>query len=270
MLVFARKPAPVQIAWLGYPGSTGIAAMDYRITDPWLDPPGLNDAYYSEQSIRLADCFWCYDPLTKEPGVGELPAAKNGFVTFGCLNHFSKINAEILAVWSRVLQEVPDSRMLIYAFEGRCRSSTLETFAANGVDPKRIDFVGHSQRPSYLLQYNRIDIALDTFPYNGHTTTCDCLWMGVPLVSLVGQKGVSRGGLTLLSNLGLGELAAKTPDEFVKIAVALATDRTRLTELHATLRQRMMQSPIMDGPRFSKNMESAYRQAWKNWCGVKS
>jgi protein O-GlcNAc transferase len=264
-LLFARKPAPVQVAWLAYPGTTGTETVDYRLTDPYLDPRGEHDADYSEQSIRLADTFWCYDPLTSEPKPNALPAVERGYVTFGCLNNFCKVNDRTLAMWAKVLAAVPKSRLVMLAPAGECRDKILSMLAP-GADSSRIEFIERQARPEYLQTYHCIDIGLDTIPYNGHTTSLDSYWMGVPVVTLVGQTVVGRAGLSQLSNLELCELVGQTEEEFVRIAVTLAGDLDRLSELRRSLRERMERSPLMDGPRFAGNVESAYRLMWQKWC----
>jgi predicted O-linked N-acetylglucosamine transferase (SPINDLY family) len=266
LLVFARKPAPVQVSWLAYPGTTGVRTIDYRLTDPYLDPPGQNDELYTEQSVRLPDTFWCYDPLTDGPPVNALPAIANGYVTFGCLNNFCKVNAEVLRVWAEVLRAVERSQMLILVPERADRLQVLRSFEAQGVAGERIRFAALQPRPQYLQRYHEIDIALDTFPYNGHTTSLDCFWMGVPVVTLAGPTVVGRGGLSQLTNLGLTELIARTPEQFVRIAADLAGDLPGLAQLRAALRARLRQSPLMDAPRFARNVEAAYRAMWRRWC----
>jgi predicted O-linked N-acetylglucosamine transferase (SPINDLY family) len=266
LLVFARKPAPVQVCWFAYPGTTGLAAIDYRFTDPHLDPPGLGDGDYSEVSVRLPDTFWCYDPGSDKPDVGPLPALANGYVTFGCLNNFCKINAGVLQVWAAVLRAMPDARLMLLSKEGTHRLATLDTLQAAGVAAERVSFVGMRARSEYLKLYQQIDLGLDTFPYNGHTTSLDSFWMGVPVVSLVGRTVVGRAGLSQLTNLGLPELAATTPEQFVALATQLAGDRKRLTQLRGELRGRMQASPLMDGPRFARGVENAYRRMWQRWC----
>jgi predicted O-linked N-acetylglucosamine transferase (SPINDLY family) len=264
--VFARKPAPVQVCWLAYPGTTGLSAIDYRLTDPYIDPPGLDDRYYSEESIRLPDSFWCYDPLTSEPAVNALPALELGYVTFGCLNNFCKVNAPVLELWGQVLKAVDRSRLLLLAADGTHRQRTLEVLGREGVAPERVSFVGKQPRPQYLAQHHQVDVALDTFPYNGHTTSLDGFWMGVPVITLVGDTVVGRAGLGQLTNLGMEELAARSPDSFVSIAVALANDLPRLSQYRATLRDQLMKSPLTDAPRFARNVEAAYRGMWERWC----
>jgi protein O-GlcNAc transferase len=265
-LAFARKPAPVQVCWLAYPGTSGLQSIDYRLTDSYLDPPGLHDQYYSERSIRLPDCFWCYDPLTNEPSVNGLPALENGYITFGCLNNFCKVNCGVLEVWARVLLAVANSRLLLLAPEGSVRRDIVAFFNRAGVSADRIVFAARQPQLDYLRLYNQIDIGLDTFPYNGHTTSLDSFWMGVPVVTLVGKTAVGRAGLCQLYNIGLPELIAESDDQFIEIAVTLASDLPRLSGLRASLRERMENSSLMNAPRFTRNIEAAYRRMWQQWC----
>jgi protein O-GlcNAc transferase len=266
LLAFARKPAPVQVTFAGYPGTTGLSAIDYRLTDPYLDPPGLSDQFYSEESIRLADTFWCYDPLSAEPAPNDLPARRDGWVTFGCFNNFCKVNDSVLGLWARAVRAVERSRLVLAAPEGTARQHVQDLLDREGVSGDRVTMVNYRPRSSYLELYHGIDIALDTFPYNGHTTSLDALWMGVPLVTLVGQTVVGRAGLSQLTNLGLPELIGHSADQYVEIAVELADDLPRLAELRATLRDRMQGSPLMDAPGFARSVESAYRSMWRRWC----
>ncbi len=266
LLVFARKPAPVQACWLAYPGTTGLSAIDYRLTDPCLDPPGLFDGCYAEESFRLPDSFWCYDPLESGPAVGPLPAAEKGFVTFGCLNNFCKVNPGVVRLWARVLKAVEGARLTLLADEGEPRRHVLDLLAQEAVDCRRVGFVASQPRPQYLDYYRGIDIGLDTVPYNGHTTSLDSFWMGVPVVTLVGPTVVGRGGASQLTNLGLPELIAASPDEYVRTAAALAQNLPRLAGLRTGLRARLQKSPLMDAPRFAGSVEAAYRAMWRRWC----
>jgi len=271
LLVFARKPAPVQVTFAGYPGSTGLSTIDYRLSDPYLDPPDMDESVYSERTIRLPDSFWCYDPLDAAAiPVNSLPAQHSGVVTFGCLNKFFKLNEVVLALWARVLRQVENSRLLLLAPPGSPRQRTLDRLSQEGITASRVEFALRQPRMEYMKLYHRIDLGLDSFPYNGHTTSLDSFWMGVPVVTLVGQTAVWRAGWCQLSNLGLTELAAHTPEQFVQIAVELAKDLPRLANLRSTLRGRMEQSPLMDVPRFARNVEATYRQMWRNWCEGKS
>jgi protein O-GlcNAc transferase len=266
LLVFARKPAPVQLTWLGYPGTTGLSTIDYRLTDPYLDPPGLFDAFYAEESLRLPETFWCYDPLTDGPSVNALPALESGAITFGCLNNFCKINDGCLALWARVLRAVPTSRLLLRAPRGSARDRVLASLGRDGIDPARVVFADKRSRPEYLKLYHQIDLGLDPLPYNGHTTSLDAFWMGVPTLTMLGKTVVGRAGWSQLCNLHLEELAAETPEQFVALAAELAGDLPRLQELRGTLRRRMSQSPLMDAGRFASHLEQAYRQMWRRWC----
>ncbi|WP_144148155.1 tetratricopeptide repeat protein [Paraburkholderia sp. BCC1884] len=264
-LLFARKPAPVQIAWLAYPGTTGIGAIDYRLTDPWLDPAGT-DAMYSERSIRLPDSFWCYDPLTGTPAVNALPALTNGYPTFGCLNNPCKLSDATFGMWGKVMREIGDARLLLMAPEGAARDSLLERLGQQGIAAGRIAFTPFRPRADYLRTYHEIDVGLDTFPYNGHTTSLDSYWMGVPVVTRVGNTAVGRAGLSQSANLNLRELVADNDAQFVDIAVELVRDLPRLARLRGELRSRLTASPLMDGARFARHIEVAYRNAWQAWC----
>jgi predicted O-linked N-acetylglucosamine transferase (SPINDLY family) len=236
------------------------------LTDPYLDPPGSSDQFYSERSVRLADSFWCYRPIRHDAAVSPLPALESGFVTFGYLGAFGKVNAMMLDLWARVLCKVQRSRLLLLCRPGSARQRTARYLSHHGVQPDRVEFIDYQPREQYLKTYNRLDIVLDSFPYNGHTTSLDALWMGVPVISLFGRTPVSRAGLSQLSNLGLGDLATPDPDRFVDLATSLASELPRLAELRATLRSRMKRSPLMNGKRFAENIETAYRSMWRQWC----
>ncbi len=264
-LLFARKPAPIQVAWLAYPGTTGLDAIDCRYSDPRLDPQGF-DSHYRERTVRRPDSFWCYDPLSAEPPAGALPALARGFLTLGCLNNPCKLTDATLRLWGSVMRALPNSRLLLMARAGRQRESLLRRLAAHRVAPARVNFVPYQPRAQYLSSYRDIDIGLDTFPYNGHTTSLDSLWMGVPVISRVGHTCVGRGGLSQLFQVGLSALAAETDEQFTAAAVALAADLPRLAALRAGLRRRITASPRMDAPRFARNLEASYRQLWREYC----
>ncbi len=267
MLVFARKPAPVQVSWLGYPGTTGLDTIDYRLTDPFLDPLGEGDQYYSEKSYRLPHSFWCYQPPDgQSEAVAAPPQDRNGFVTFGCMNRFAKVTPPTLALWRQVLQAVPNSRLRLHSKIGAHLDSVRAFFREGNIADERITFVQRQPLAEYPPQYHSIDIALDPIPHGGGTTTCDALWMGVPVVTLAGRTAVGRGGVSILSNVGLPEFIACSGEEYVSIAAELANDRSRLSQLRSTLRQRMERSPLMDAPQFARNIEAAYRQMWLTWC----
>ncbi|NIE69127.1 tetratricopeptide repeat protein [Burkholderia sp. Ax-1719] len=271
--LFAMRPAPVQVAWLAYPGTTGSAAIDWRITDPWLDPPGVPgvDEQYTERSLRLPDTFWCYAPLDeadRSVAVSALPALDAGHITFGCLNNPCKLSDDTLAQWSPIFAALPNARLILLATSGTLLERLKRRLAAHGIDPARVTFIGYQQRLAYLNTWAQIDIALDTFPYTGHTTTLDAFWMGVPVPTRAGRVAASRAGLSLLANLGLADLGASDAAGYAQTVVALAHDLPRLAALRAGLRARMQASPLMDGARFARNMEAAYRSMWRDWCEV--
>jgi predicted O-linked N-acetylglucosamine transferase (SPINDLY family) len=222
--------------------------------------------FYSEKTIRLPDTFFCYSPIVEAPPVSDLPAAKAGYITFGCLNNFCKINPGLIQLWGRVLRAVPNSRMLLLSPRGRHRQWVYDNFATAGIAPDRVEMVHGRPRPDYLALYSQIDISLDPLPYNGHTTSLDSLWMGVPLVTLPGNTVVGRAGLSQLTNLGLTELIASDPDDYVELARQLAGDLPRLAALRTSMRQRMTDSPLMDAKRFAHHVESAYRWMWEQYC----
>ena len=268
--VFARKPAPVQVSYLGYPGSTGLSEMDYRLTDSLADPPGKTELLHSEKLLRLPVCNWCFNEPDDAPMVGPLPAYAAGSICFGTFNNFTKASPAIMDMWAAILNAVPSSR-LIMKFRGlgekSVRQQIHQCFASRGVRAERLEIRGHEPNPvSHLKAYNEVDIALDTFPYHGTTTTCEAMWMGVPVVTLAGSSHVSRVGVSLLSSVGLPEMIAQTPQQYVEIAVGLARDLPRLADLRLTLRPRMRASPLMDAPRFARDIEAAYRQMWRIWC----
>ncbi len=262
---FARKPAPLQVAWLAYPGTTGLDAMDYRLSDPYLDPPHA-DPHYAERTIRLADSFWCYEPLTDALQVNELPALSRGYVTFGCLNNPCKFTDQTLALWGKVLHAVPSARLLLMAAPGPHRLRLALRLEARGIAADRVKFLAFRPRAEYLRSYHDIDLGLDTLPYNGHTTSLDALWMGVPVITRVGKTCVGRAGFSQLKNIGLPELAADTDGDYVAAVVALATNLARLAALRRGLRARLVASPLMDAPRFARQMEAAYRGIWADYC----
>jgi predicted O-linked N-acetylglucosamine transferase (SPINDLY family) len=267
LLTFARKPAPVQVTYLAYVSTTGLGTMDYRLTDPYLDPPDSDTSIYSEKSVWLPH-YWCYAPGIDAPPANDLPAnhAEGRTVTFGCLNAFNKVSDDALTTWAKLLVAVPGSRLLLHANPGSHRERVWRTLEAMGVARNRCEFVGISRLEEYFSIYHRIDIGLDPFPYAGGTTTCDALWMGVPVVTLRGQRAVGRGGVSILSSLGVPEWIAQTREEYVTIAAGLARDLARLAEWRQTLRQRLRQSPLMDAPQFARSIEEAFRQMWRDYC----
>ncbi|HEY4328464.1 MAG TPA: tetratricopeptide repeat protein [Phycisphaerae bacterium] len=263
--VFACKPAPVQLTFAGYPGSTGLKTIDYRLTDPHLDPAG-NDQDYVEQSIRLPDSFWCFDPPVSAPPVNDPPALENGHITFGSLNHFMKVNETTLDLWSKVLVRARDSRFILLASEGSHRRRVLDFFERRGIAAQRIRFENTRARSEYMKLYLDIDIGLDPLPYQGHSTSLDSFYMGVPVVTLVGRTIVGRAGVSQLMNLGMPELIARTESDFLNITERLTSDLHSLREMRKGLRKRMEKSPLMDAVTFSQNIEAVYRALWRRWC----
>ncbi|HEY8747808.1 MAG TPA: tetratricopeptide repeat protein [Tepidisphaeraceae bacterium] len=271
--VFARKPAPVQVTYLAYCSTTGVKAIDYRLTDPYLDPQptplatsGESSEPYSEKSIWLPETYWCYQPPEGAGEPGPVPVLTTGVITFASLNSFSKVTVGALKIWARILNAVPRSRLLLHAREGAHRQRVTELFAREGISEPRINFVGFVPLGRYFDLYRISDIALDPFPYAGGTTTCDAIWTGVPVITLAGNTAVGRGGVSILTNIGATELIASNLDEYVQIAANLANDLPRLIELRQSLRTRMMQSPLTDEPRFARQLEHAYRGIWNDWC----
>jgi protein O-GlcNAc transferase len=273
--LMARKPAPVQVTYLGYPNTTGLTSIDYRITDALADPPGQTEQFHSEQLVRLPDGMWCSDPLDcRDIPVNSLPALsrsnrparESGVVTFGCLNNFCKVNETMLGLWAAVLRQVRASRLILLAPEGSARDWVLRVLQSEQIAPGRIEFRTRRPRLEYLRLYHELDIALDPFPYHGTATTFDALWMGLPVVTLAGAAHVSRVGVSLLNRIGLPELVAQTPEQYVQIAAKFAADLPRLRELRQDLRSRMERSPLMDAPRLVHNIEAAYRHMWRTWC----
>jgi predicted O-linked N-acetylglucosamine transferase (SPINDLY family) len=216
--------------------------------------------------LRLPQTYWCYEPGIAAPDVGPLPALSSGPITFGCLNTFRKITSDSMLAWARILRDVPNSRLILHAIEGSQRQRVLELFESEGIGAARIEFLGHVPLATYMQTYQRIDVALDPFPYTGGTTTCDALWMGVPVITLAGSTAVHRGGVSILSNLGMPQLIAKSIDQYVQIATDLAGDVAKLTKMRQGMREKMLHSPLMDAPGFARNLEVLYRTIWQKWC----
>ena len=271
LLVFARKPAPVQMTYLAYPGTTGMSAVDYRITDDLSDPPGAHEHHYREELIRIPDCLWCFRPPKNIPEVAPLPAFKNGFITFGCTNAIIKVTDTMLGVWAKILTDVPNSRLIFATVPPLGRDRVIDTLAKHGIGQDRFKMIDRVPREEFWALYAEIDIMLDTFPCNGGTTTCEALWLGTPVITLVGNAFQSRAGFSLLSAIGMTEYVAHTRDEYVEKATALAVDLDRLVAIRGGLRARMLGSPLLDGKRFTRNLEAIYREVWRRWVGsVKS
>jgi predicted O-linked N-acetylglucosamine transferase (SPINDLY family) len=270
--VFCRKPAPVQGTYCGYPNTTGIEAVDFRLTDAVADPPG-EDAFYTERLVRLDRCFLCYRPPETVPVAGPSPAGPSGAVTLGSFNALPKINDRVIRLWARVLEAIPGSRLLLKnkaLTDRELGPRMLRRFAEAGIGAERIEVMGYSPSTGeHLSLYQRVDIALDTFPYNGTTTTCEALWMGVPVVTLAGDHHAGRVGTSLLGAVGLPELAAATEDGYVETVRGLSADRSRLAALRAGMRERVSRSALCDVQGLVRGVEETYRDVWRAACGRK-
>jgi predicted O-linked N-acetylglucosamine transferase (SPINDLY family) len=268
--VLARKVAPVQVTYLGYPNTTGVPAIDYRLTDAIADPVGDADAFATEKLVRFAPTAWAYQPPAGAPEVAAPPCLKNGYVTFGCFNDLAKLTDSMFVTWRRVLETVPGSRLRL---KGRglslekTRTDLLGRLRAAGIEATRVDLLERTpDTMCHLAVYHDVDIALDTAPYNGTTTTCEALWMGVPVVSLVGDRHVARVGASLLHAIGRGEWCAVTRDDYVNAAVGLATDLARLAEIRGGLRGELRRSALLDHAAQAERFGATLREGWRAWC----
>jgi len=268
LMVFARNPAPVQVTYLGYPDSTGLSAIGYILGDSCMFPED-EEALYVEKPWRLPDTSLCFMPPDLPVEVGPLPTLQNGFVTFGCMNKRDKVNDAVIETWARILQAVPNSRLLLqnkpYADAG-VADYVRSRFAARGIEGVRLELIGGLSWRDHLEAYNRVDIALDPFPYNGTTTSVEGLWMGVPLLALKGDRLVSHMGESILHTMAMPEWIAADKADYVAKAAAFAGDLPALAAVRATLRPRLLASPICDAPRFARNLEAAFRGMWRTWC----
>jgi protein O-GlcNAc transferase len=265
LLVFARKPAPLQITYLGYPNSTGLSAMDYRLTDFAADPPGTSEDCYAERLLRLPHSMWCYRPFDDMPEVQ--PREAGDAVVFGSMNGCSKLSGEILALWARLLREVPASRLLLAAVPpGSAQQRLRETFTREGIAAERIECAPWLDNAEFWKLHHRIDVALDSYPMNGGTTTCESLWMGVPVVTLKGSTFGSRAGCSLLTAAGFPQWITDSPAEFLQTAAALARDADGRASLRQGMRDALRHSALMDAAGFTRDLEALYREAWRAWC----
>lgn len=268
LMLFARRPAPVQISWLGYFNTTGMAAMDYFISDA-ITSPATDDPCFVEKIIRLPDIRFCYEPLSYAPDVAPLPSEKNNYVTFGSFNAIHKMIPEVLELWAHVVQAVPNSRLLLKSKSFRdeeIKSDFQKRFAALGIAKERLELRPSSPHHEMLAEYGDMDISLDTFPYNGGATTCEAIWMGVPVITLKGSTPIGRQTAAYLNTFGHTEWIATTPDEYVKIARLVASDPAKLARIRAGLRAEMATSPLCDRYAFTRDLESLYRNVWEKWC----
>lgn len=271
ILIFAHRPAPIQVTYLGYSNTTGLSTMDYRITDSYTDPPGLAEPLSSETLVRMPHSYFCYSPGDETLSMPTSPPVlDNGYLTFGSFNNYAKLSPTLLALWAQILQAVPHSKLLVKAgsLKNQATQQALRDFFTQwGIASERLliaDFVPAMQ--THLSSYHQVDVALDSYPYNGATTTCETLWMGVPVVTLVGKTHVSRMGLSILATSGLTELIAETPQTYVAICVKLANDLEYLQTLRKTLRERLKKSPLMAAAAFTHQLENEYHTMWQTWC----
>jgi predicted O-linked N-acetylglucosamine transferase (SPINDLY family) len=266
--LFAKKPAPVQASYLGFPGTSGLSTIDYRFSDAFLEPEGPSDRLSSETIYRLTTGVHCYHPGDTPAHVTTPPAVENGYVTFGCFNNFAKVTAEVIATWANILHAVPTAQLLLEApglGEPTFQEHVQALFTRQSIGPERLQMLGRIPENQYRL-YNQVDIALDPFPYNGGTTSADTLWMSVPLITLAGNTYSSRMGVSWLSIIGLPELIADTRERYQQLAIELATDLPRLTALRGKIHDLMLQAPTTDEARFTQEIERAYRWMWRTWC----
>jgi protein O-GlcNAc transferase len=269
--LFARKCAPVQVSWIGYPNTTGLPTVDYRFTDAVLDPPE-ETALFTETLVRLERGFCCYKPPDNAAPVSLPPAKANGFVTFGSLHNPARLNKEVIGLWSAVLRAIPASRLVIFrtTLDHEIIGRLSEGFTAEGIDVRRIDFLRDVPAAGHLAVYHQVDIALDTFPWSGHTTACEALWMGVPVVTLRGNRHAGRMVASVLAGIGLANCIAENKAEFVSIVQKMATDIASLSQVRTGLRERMKSSQLCDGMTFTREVEKKYREIWRKWCREKT
>ncbi len=266
--VFARQPAPVQLSWLGYLHSTGLKRIGYRLTDARADPPGRSDRLHTEKLVRLPSCQWCFRPPYAADPAPQPPCLGNGYVTFGSFNHAPKLSATVRRLWAELLLRMPQSRLLLVGVpDGRARADLLHEFGAAGVGAERLSILPRVPLGEYLRQFDAVDIALDTTPYGGGTTTFDALWMGVPVLTLAGERPAARSAASILGALGMDDWIAASGEEYLQLALAHAAAPDRIAGLRASLRERMRASPLMDEARFARDVEAAYRGLWRAWCG---
>jgi predicted O-linked N-acetylglucosamine transferase (SPINDLY family) len=269
LLVFARKPAPIQITYLGYPGTTGLSAMDYRLTDHYADPDGIADAYYSERLLRLPGSLWCYRPSADMPETAPLPALSRGYLSFGSFNNFNKIDQPTLDLWAELLQALPASRLMMLTVPGGdARQRLVSRFEQLGISAQRLEFHGKLPAIEFHRKFLEVDISLDPVTVNGATTTCESLWMGVPVMSLAGDRFLTRAGLSILTTAGLADFAAASRKDYFRIATHLADNLPLLAEIRAGLREHIRTSPLVDEAGFTRNLENLYRDVWGKWCGA--
>ena len=268
LTVFAQMPAPVQVTYLGYPNSTGLCEITYRLTDAIVDP-STSPGGQREELVRLDGCFCVYNPIEQTPDVAPPPAMRKRHITFGSLHNLAKLNRETISLWCSVMRAMPTSRMLVFrnTLQGKRRQQLGLLFADGGIAPERVDLLYESSPPmDYLRIYEDVDIHLDALPWSGHVTTCESLWMGVPVITLRGSRSSGRLSASILRAIGRPEWIAETPSDFVAIACRLAEDDAKLLQIRSTLRQQMRSSILCDGAAFCRRLESEYRRIWRHAC----
>lgn len=271
--VLARRPAPVQVTYLGYPNTTGLPQVDLRLTDDAADPAPQADALHTERLARLPRCFLAWAPPDPSPAPAPLPPDDPRACAFGCFNNLAKLSPEVVALWARLLRDAPGARLLLKNHslaQATARARVEGLFAAHGVTADRLVLMGRVAHGEHLALHDRVAVALDPFPYNGTLTTLEALWQGVPVVTLAGERHAARVGASLLQAVGLRALIARTPDEYVELARALATDPARLAELRRGLRERVLGSELCDGDGLARAVEEACRGAWRAWCATRA
>jgi protein O-GlcNAc transferase len=271
LMVFRAKPAPIQCTWLGYYATTGLPEIDYIIADRFIIPAG-DERHYSEAPWRLPDSYLCFTPPDLPVAVGQLPAQRNGFVTFGSCSNIMKVNLGVVAVWSRLLHAVANSRLILRSHaltNAGTGDELMRHFLAHDIAADRITLLPAAERAELLATYNEIDIALDPFPYGGGTTTVESLWMGVPVVTMRGDRFTGRVSESILSTAGLPELVVADEAAYLGKAITLSQNLTHLAELRAGLRDRLERSPMCNASRFTGHLEEAYRGMWRNWCAAR-
>jgi protein O-GlcNAc transferase len=265
--VFAEQPAPVQVTWLGYLNTTGLTRMQYRLCDAHTDPPGLTDQLHTETLVRLPHSQWCYRPVVGTRHAAEPPFARNACITFGSFNHAPKLSSTVRRLWCDILARLPESRMVVVGMpQGHSRGRLLEDFRDAGIAASRLTIAPRVPLDEYFRWFDSVDIALDSTPYSGGTTTCDTLWMGVPVITFAGPRSVSRSAASILTTAGLSQWIASSPEDYVRLAVEFSGNRAMLAGIRASLRERLERSPLMDEQRFVRDLEAVYRDMWRRWC----
>jgi predicted O-linked N-acetylglucosamine transferase (SPINDLY family) len=265
LLTFARRPAPVQLTWMGYVGTTGLAAIDYLLADRFHVPVAA-EKHLAETVLRLPDGYLCYEPPSYAPPVGPLPAEVPGRVTFGAFHSTAKITAQVIATWAEIMRQLPQARLVVKSHwldDAGVRHHLATSFAAHDIAAERLELLGNTGHRQHLEQYNLVDLGLDSVPYSGGLTTCEACWMGVPVVTCPGETFASRHSLSHLSNIGMTETITSDLADYVSTAVRLARDLPRLAGLRAGLRERMAQAPLCDADRFTGQLATTLRQAWR-------